>query len=188
HVVCNNAGVGGGGLIKDLTLNDWRWVIDVNLWGVIHGSRLFAAQMAGRGQGGHIVNIASAAAWTPSRMMPAYATSKAAVLMLSECLRADLAGRGIRVSAVCPGIVDTGITRASRFVGLGEDDQERRRERAARAYRLRGYGPEKVARRVVDAVRADRAVVPVTPEAHLGRLLSRVAPGVMRLLARADLR
>ncbi|REF01089.1 SDR family oxidoreductase [Thermomonospora umbrina] len=187
-VVVNNAGVGVAGAFLDHSTDDWRRVLDVNLWGVVHGCRLFAAQMVARGQGGHIVNIASAAAYTPSGALPAYATSKAAVLMLSECLRGELAGRGIGVSAICPGIVDTGITRASRFVGMGDDGQERLRERAARAYRLRGYGPDKVALRILAAVRHDRAVVPVTPEAHLGRMLSRVSPGAMRLMARAGLR
>src|SRR5690606_39820944 len=75
-------------------------VLNVNLLGVVHGSRLFAAQMAERGQGGHIVNTSSAAAFTPSRGLAAYSTSKAAALMLSECLRAELKGKGIAVSAV----------------------------------------------------------------------------------------
>lgn len=185
-VVVNNAGIGMAGSFFDHSPDDWRKVLDVNLWGVVHGSRLFAAQMAERGQGGHIVNTASAAAFTPSRALPAYATSKAAVLMLSECLRAELKGKGIGVSAICPGIVDTGITRTARFVGRGEDEENRDRERAARAYARRGYGPERVAEQIVAAVRNDRAVVPVTPEARLARLASRVAPGALRLLARLD--
>lgn len=185
-VVVNNAGIGMAGSFFDHTADDWRKVLDVNLWGVIHGSRLFARQMVERGQGGHIVNTSSAAAFTPSRALPAYSTSKAAVLMLSECLRAELKGQGISVSAVCPGIVNTGITRTSRFVGKGEDEEARSRERVARAYARRGFGPERVAEQIVATVRRDRAVVPVTPEARLGYVTSRVAPGVMRLLARLD--
>jgi NAD(P)-dependent dehydrogenase (short-subunit alcohol dehydrogenase family)/pimeloyl-ACP methyl ester carboxylesterase len=185
-VVVNNAGIGMAGSFFDHTADDWRKVLDVNLWGVIHGSRLFARQMVERGQGGHIVNTSSAAAFTPSRALPAYSTSKAAVLMLSECLRAELKGEGISVSAVCPGIVNTGITRTSRFVGKGEDEEARSRERVARAYARRDFGPERVAEQIVATVRRDRAVVPVTPEARLGYVTSRVAPGVMRLLARLD--
>mgnify|MGYP001395995610 CR=1 FL=1 len=186
-VVVNNAGIGMAGSFLDHSVEDWRRVLDVNLWGVIHGSRLFAAQMVRRGLGGHIVNTASAAAYTPSRTLPAYATTKAAVLMLSECLRAELAGQGIGVSAICPGVVDTGITRSAVFAGAGEEEQAARRQRAARAYALRGYGPERVAERIVAAVRHDRAVVPVTAEARLARLGARVAPGLMRLFARIDL-
>lgn len=89
-VLVNNAGIGLSGSFFDTTAEDWRKVLDVNLWGVIHGCRLFGKQMAERGQGGHIVNTASAAAYQPSKALPAYSTSKAAVLMLSECLRAEL--------------------------------------------------------------------------------------------------
>ncbi|TDD89912.1 SDR family oxidoreductase [Actinomadura darangshiensis] len=185
-VVVNNAGIGMAGAFLDHTAEDWQKVLDVNLWGVVHGSRLFAKQMVERGQGGHIVNTASAAAFTPSRTLPAYATSKAAVLMLTECLRAELNGKGIGVSAICPGIVNTNITRTSRFVGQGQDEEARSRRRAARAYARRNYGPERVAEQIVTAVRTDRAVVPVTPEARLSYLASRAAPGVMRLLAKLD--
>lgn len=186
-VVVNNAGIGMAGSFLDHSVDDWSELLDVNLWGVIHGSRLFAAQMAERGQGGHIVNTSSAAAFAPSRALPAYATSKAAVLMLSQCLRAELKGRGIGVSAICPGVVNTGITRTFRFVGVDDGAQERSRERATRAYARRGFGPEGVAERIVAAVRDDRALVPVTPEARLGYLVSRVSPGAMRLLARLKL-
>jgi NAD(P)-dependent dehydrogenase (short-subunit alcohol dehydrogenase family)/pimeloyl-ACP methyl ester carboxylesterase len=185
-IVVNNAGIGMAGDFFDHTADDWRKILDVNLWGVIHGSRLFAKQMVERGQGGHIVNTSSAAAFTPSRALPAYSTSKAAVLMLSECLRAELKGEGITVSAICPGIVNTNITRASRFVGKGEDEQARDRERVSRAYARRNYGPDRVAEQIVKAVRTGRAVVPVTPEARLSHLTSRAAPGVMRLLARLN--
>lgn len=116
-VLVNNAGIGLSGSFLDTTTEDWRNVLDVNLWGVIHGCRLFGKQMAERGQGGHIVNTASAAAYLPSRTLPAYSTSKAAVLMLSECLRAELAGQGIGVTAICPGFINTNITSTARFTG-----------------------------------------------------------------------
>ncbi|MFI0446208.1 SDR family oxidoreductase [Actinomadura sp. 6N118] len=186
EVVVNNAGVGMAGGFLDHSAEDWRRVLDVNLWGVIHGSRLFGAQMVEQGQGGHIVNTASAAAFTPSRALPAYATSKAAVLMLSECLRAELAGKGIGVSAICPGVVNTNITRTSRFVGRSEEEESKSQERAARAYALRNFGPEGVAKEIVAAVQKNRAVAPVTPEARLSYLTSRFSPRVMRLLARFD--
>ncbi|MFE1287699.1 SDR family oxidoreductase [Streptomyces sp. NPDC058751] len=185
-VLVNNAGVGLSGSFLDTTPEDWRKVLDVNLWGVIHGCRLFGKLMAERGQGGHIVNIASAAAYQPSRTLPAYSTSKAAVLMLSECLRAELAGRDIGVSAVCPGFVDTGITTAARFAGVDAVEEERRRKRAARLYRLRGYPPEKVADAVLRAVVHDQAVVPVTAEARGTRLLHRFAPRTLRAIARME--
>jgi NAD(P)-dependent dehydrogenase (short-subunit alcohol dehydrogenase family) len=185
-VLVNNAGIGLSGSFLDTTAEDWRKVLDVNLWGVIHGCRLFGRQMVERGQGGHIVNTASAAAYLPSRSLPAYSTSKAAVLMLSECLRAELAGRGIGVSAICPGIVNTSITSTARFAGVAPEEEQRRQRRAAKLYGLRNYPPEKVAEAVLRAVVRDQAVVPVTPEAHGGRFLSRFAPWALRALARLE--
>ncbi|HEY8544288.1 MAG TPA: SDR family oxidoreductase, partial [Acidimicrobiales bacterium] len=108
-VVVNNAGIAVAGSLLGTSDDDWERLLRVNLWGVIHGSRLFARQMIDHGEGGHIVNVASAAAFSPSRVLPAYATTKAAVLMLTECLRAELADEGIGVTAVCPGMVDSGI-------------------------------------------------------------------------------
>lgn len=185
-VLVNNAGVGVSGPFLETGVEEWKRILDANLWGVIHGCRLFGKQMAERGQGGHIVNTASAAAFQPTRLLPAYGTSKAAVLMLSECLRAELAGEGIGVTAVCPGPVDTGITGTARFVGLGEEERRRRRERVAKLYRLRRYPPEKVARAIMRGIVRDQAVVPVTAEAHAARFLSRFAPRVVRALARVD--
>ncbi|MDJ0342061.1 SDR family oxidoreductase [Streptomyces sp. H10-C2] len=185
-VVVNNAGIGLAGAFLDTTTEDWKRVLDVNLWGVIHGCRLFARQMVERGQGGHIVNTASAAAYQPSRALPAYSTSKAAVLMLSECLRAELAPHGIGVTAICPGIVNTNITSATRFAGVTDAEQERRRAKSSRLYGLRNYPPEKVAQAIVRAVLRNSAVVPVTPEARGARLLARLSPKALRALARLD--
>ena len=185
-VVVNNAGIGVAGPFLDTPLEEWQRVIDVNLWGVIHGARLFGRMMADRGEGGHIVNVSSAAAYTPSRTLPAYSTTKAAVLMFSECLRAELARYGIGVSAICPGVINTPITRATRFVGLSDEEQEERRRLAVRIYSRRNYGPEHVADAIVRAVLRNTAVVPVSPEAVLGRLGSRFSPNLMRVLAKLD--
>jgi len=185
-VVVNNAGIGVAGPFLDHEFEDWRRVLDVNLWGVIHGSKLFAQQMVDRGEGGHIVNVASAAAFFPSRTLPAYSTSKAAVLMLSECLRAELATQGIGVSAICPGLINTAITRTSSFVGLPREDQERKRREAIRIYQIRNFTPDRVATEIVRAVRENVAVVPVAPEAKALRVLSRLSPRVMRLLSRLE--
>ena len=183
-VLVNNAGIGMSGSFFDTTTEDWKKVLDVNLWGVIHGCRLFGKRMAERGQGGHIVNVASAAAYQPSRVLAAYSTSKAGVLMLSECLRAELAGEGIGVSAICPGLVNTNITATARFAGVGAEEELRLQKRVAKLYGWRNYPPEKVADAVLRAVVRNEAVVAVTPEARGARVLARVAPRVLRGLAR----
>jgi NAD(P)-dependent dehydrogenase (short-subunit alcohol dehydrogenase family)/pimeloyl-ACP methyl ester carboxylesterase len=185
-VLVNNAGIGLSGSFFETTSEDWKKVLDVNLWGVIHGCRIFGKQMADRGQGGHIVNTASAAAYQPSKALPAYSTSKAAVLMLSECLRAELAVQGIGVSAICPGLVNTNITSTARFAGVSADEEKRRQEKSSRLYGLRNYPPEKVASAILRAVVRNQAVVPVTPEARGARFLSRFAPRTLRAIARLD--
>jgi len=185
-VLVNNAGIGLSGSFFDTTPEDWKKVLDVNLWGVIHGCRLFGKQMAERGQGGHIVNTASAAAYQPSKALPAYSTSKAAVLMLSACLRAELAGQGIGVSAICPGFVNTNITATARFAGVDAIEERRRQKKSTRLYGLRNYPPEKVADAILRAVARNQAVVPVTPEARGAHLMSRFTPKALRAIARMD--
>ncbi|WP_327682477.1 SDR family oxidoreductase [Streptomyces sp. NBC_00467] len=185
-VLVNNAGIGLSGSFLQTTSADWKKVLDVNLWGVIHGCRLFGRQMAERGQGGHIVNTASAAAYQPSKALPAYSTSKAAVLMLSECLRAELAGQGIGVSAICPGFVNTNITSTARFAGVDAAEEQRRQKKSARLYGLRNYPPEKVADAILRAVVRNQAVVPVTPEARGLRFMSRFTPRTLRAIARLE--
>ncbi|WP_406484006.1 SDR family oxidoreductase [Streptomyces sp. NBC_01568] len=185
-VLVNNAGIGLSGAFLDTSAEDWKKVLDVNLWGVIHGCRIFGKQMAERGQGGHIVNTASAAAYLPSRTLPAYSTSKAAVLMLSECLRAELASKSIGVSAICPGIVNTNITATSRFAGVDEAEEKRRQERSSRLYGLRNFPPEKVADAILRAVVRNEAVVPVTPESKGALWMSRFAPRALRRIARME--
>ncbi|MFH9420204.1 SDR family oxidoreductase [Streptomyces sp. NPDC017529] len=185
-VLVNNAGIGLSGSFLSTTTEDWKKVLDVNLWGVIHGCRLFGQQMADRGQGGHIVNTASAAAFQPSKILPAYGASKAAVLMLSECLRAELAAQDIGVTAICPGIVNTNITATARFTGVSADEEKRRRAKSSRLYGMRNYPPEKVADAILRAVVRNEAVVPVTPEARGAHLLSRFSPRALRALARFE--
>lgn len=109
HVVCNNAGVGGGSGIDDISLDAWRWVIDVNLMGVVHGIRTFLPQIRAHGEGGHIVNTASMAGMNSGMGFSAYSASKFAVVNMSEGLAARLQPLGIGVTVLCPGFVRTRI-------------------------------------------------------------------------------
>lgn len=186
-VVVNNAGIGHSGSFLSTSTEQWQRVLDVNLWGVVHGCRAFGELMVERGEGGHIVNLSSAAAYLPSKILSAYATSKAAVFMLSDCLRAELAPHAIGVSAICPGLVNTNITATTTFSGVSAEEQSRKQERASRIYARRGFGPEGVAAEIVRAVRRNRPVVPVTAEAKAARLASRVTPGLLRTFAKLDL-
>ncbi|MFC4081578.1 SDR family oxidoreductase [Amycolatopsis samaneae] len=185
-IVVNNAGIGMSGSFLDTSEKDWEKVIDVNLWGVIHGCRAFAAQMVERAEGGQIVNLASAAAYLPSKILSAYATTKSAVLTLSVCLRAELAAEGIGVTAICPGIVKTNITDTTRFVGVDAEEQRRRQRASSKLYARRGFGPEKVARDILKAAERNTAIAPSTPEAKAALVLSRLTPGLLRAAAKLD--
>ncbi|MNT49345.1 short chain dehydrogenase [compost metagenome] len=123
----------------------------------------------------------------PSRNYAAYATSKAAVLMLSECLRAELAGKGIGVTAICPGLVNTGIIQATRFHGLDADAEAKRKAKVQRLYRRRNLSAETVAVRIAQAVERNKPVQAVGSEAHLSVAQWRFAPWLSRLLARLNL-
>ena len=182
-IVVNNAGIAIAGSFLKHTEEDWQRIVNVNLLGVARGCRLFGSQMVERGQGGHLVNIASAAAFAPTAMLPAYSATKAAVRMLSDCLRAELAPSGIGVSAICPGFTNTGIGQATHYAGTSGETEQRIRAGASRAFRMRGFPPEKVAVAVLRAVRDNRAVVPVNTEARVSYALSRIAPGTLRWLA-----
>jgi NAD(P)-dependent dehydrogenase (short-subunit alcohol dehydrogenase family) len=115
-IVVNNAGVGPFGRIADLTIADWRWIIDVNLFGVIHGVHVFLPLLEANPQGGHIVNTSSMAAFTPLPTLGSYAVTKFGVSALTEVLQAELAAAGSRVHAtlLAPGSVRTSIAQSSR--------------------------------------------------------------------------
>ncbi len=183
-LVMANAGIGVSGSFLDTSEEDWRRVLDVNLFGVIHTLRAFLPAMVERREGGHVVITSSAAAFLPTPTLPAYATTKAGVLMLAQCLAGELRPAGIGVSAICPGFVHTNITATTRFAGTTPEEERERQRRAFAMYARRGYGPEKVAAAVVAAVRADKLVVPVTPEARVGALGARFAPTVTRAIGR----
>jgi len=113
HVVCNNAGVAAGGGIDHISLDNWRWVIDVNLMGVMHGIRSFLPHIRKHGEGGHIVNTASMAGMRGFGFSP-YDASKFAVVGMSEGLHAQLKPQGIGVSVLCPSFVRTAIGNSAR--------------------------------------------------------------------------
>ncbi|SDJ23533.1 Short-chain dehydrogenase [Frankineae bacterium MT45] len=186
-IVVNNAGIGMAGPFLSTSVSDWDRIIDINLWGVIHGSRLFAAQMVERGQGGRVVNIASAAAYAPSRTYPAYATTKAAVLMLTQCLRAELARDSIGAVAICPGFINSDISRSTEHVGVDAAAQEELRRHAVKSYGRRNYSPERAAKHIVDATAQNRPIAAITSESKAFLAMSRYTPALARAIAKVDL-
>ena len=177
HVVCNNAGVAVLGATHEHTLADWQWVINVNLWGVIHGVRAFLPRMLAGGDEGHIVNTASMAGLTTAPYMSIYDVTKHGVVALSEAMykEAQVTGSPVGVSVVCPGLIDTSIMRSSRNrpESLGDAGKAGPMAQAFGqnlADRLAtGYPPSEVARQVVDGIREGRFyIVPAQPEVKAG--------------------
>jgi NAD(P)-dependent dehydrogenase (short-subunit alcohol dehydrogenase family) len=173
HVVCNNAGVAVIGAIHEHTLADWQWVINVNLWGVIHGVRVFLPRMLAGGDEGHFVNTASMAGLTTAPFMSVYDVTTHGVVALSESMYKELAlsGAPIGVSVVCPGLIETNIMRSSR--NRPEDlADEGKAGPMAQAFgqslsdRLAGgYPPSEVANQVVAGIREGRFyIVPAQPD------------------------
>ena len=116
HILCNNAGVGGGRGTWDSTQADWEWVLGVNLWGVINGVRTFVPKMLAGGEDGYIVNTASVAGLIAGAGGPSYTVSKFGVVGLSESMFYELqmAGGKIKVSVLCPALTNTRILEAGR--------------------------------------------------------------------------
>jgi NAD(P)-dependent dehydrogenase (short-subunit alcohol dehydrogenase family) len=181
-LLVNNAGVGLAAEFLDTPLEEWDWIVSINLLGVVHGCHFFVPKMIERGAGGHVVNVSSMAGYLPSPGLPAYSATKFAVLGLSEALRQELRPHGIGVTAICPGIINTPITRSTRAYGAAADPAWR--ERSVAAFERRNYGPDKVAAGILKAVQRERTVAPVSPEAWFGYALKRTSPRLAGWIAR----
>jgi NAD(P)-dependent dehydrogenase (short-subunit alcohol dehydrogenase family) len=176
HLLCNNAGIGIVGEIRKASYDDWDWIIDVNLKGVVNGVHTFLPRMLGHGQEGHIVNTASMAGLLSYATAGLYITTKFAVVGLSEALRAELAGTPIGVSAFCPGGVRTNIrefekTRPERYAHSGYRGAPSRPPPSPEflaALREFSADPEEAGEAVLRGVRRNDLYIFTQPEFHQG--------------------
>jgi len=167
HILCSNAGVGGSSGVDNISLGGWRWVIDVNLMGLVHGIRAFLPHLRAHGEGGHILNTASMAGLLSDGGMgfSPYTASKYAIIGMSEGLRAELAPHGIGVTVLCPGFVRTRIADAgrNRHARYGPHVESRRAAAVAELVR-NGIDPDTVAERALAAIAKDEPYVFTHPE------------------------
>jgi NAD(P)-dependent dehydrogenase (short-subunit alcohol dehydrogenase family) len=171
-LVINNAGVGAGGApIGEIELDDWNWVLGINLWGPINGCQVFTPILRNAGQPGGIINVASAAAFGAAPGMAAYNVSKAGVLSLSETLAAELSGTGIDVTVLCPTFVKTNIVEAGRI-------SARSTQLADRLMRWTGFSPERIARTCLDTNDRGGLYCMPQPDARIGWGIKRFTPTV----------
>lgn len=169
-LLVNNAGVGVGGAIGEVSLEDWRWCVDVNLWGVVHGCHFFAPRLKALGYGG-IINVASAAAFGAAPEMSAYNVTKAGVLALTETLAAEMSGTGIHVTALCPTFVKTNIVKDGRIEGGSADF-------AAKLIARTGVSPESVVLKTLDALDRNQLYVVPQLEAKAVWTAKRLSPAI----------
>jgi NAD(P)-dependent dehydrogenase (short-subunit alcohol dehydrogenase family) len=186
HFVFNNAGVGSGGMVWENSVKDWEWVLGVNLWGVIHGVRLFtpmmlAAAKADPAYQGHIVNTASMAGLLNAPNMGIYNVSKHAVVSLSETLYQDLklVTDQVGASVLCPYFVPTGISHSERNRPAGMADEQATQSQligqamGAKAVSSGKVSAAQVAQMVIDAIAADQFYIYSHPRA-LGNVQTRM--------------
>jgi NAD(P)-dependent dehydrogenase (short-subunit alcohol dehydrogenase family) len=173
----NNAGIGIAGDVRDMELEDWQNVVDVNLWGVIHGTMSAYRVMAKQGFG-HIVNTASGGGLIPLPMGVAYSTTKYGVVGLSTSLRAEAAGLGVKVSVVCPGGVRTNIIETVKLLKI---DREKLLSRLPKVLLM---DADKCARIVLRGVARNKGIITVTAFVRVGWWLYRFQPALFDLSAR----
>jgi len=174
-LVINNAGVGAGGTaIGETSLDDWNWVLSINLWGPIHGCHVFTPILREARYGG-IINVASAAAFGAAPGMAAYNVSKAGVLSLSETLAAELSGSGVNVTVLCPTFVKTNI-----LISGGNSGRitAQSTQLADRLMRWTGFSPERVARMCLDTNDRGGLYCMPQPDARIGWGIKRFTPTV----------
>ncbi|MBZ0252530.1 MAG: SDR family NAD(P)-dependent oxidoreductase, partial [Candidatus Methylomirabilis sp.] len=180
-VLCNNAGIGHAGAIEETTREDWERVLSINLWGVIHGITAFVPRMLRQGGEAHIVNTASVLGLIAAPGMAPYCASKFAVVGISECLAAELAPRGIGVTALCPGVIHTNIVKEASLRG----DYAAKQSEVADFYATKGASPEEVARDALAAVRGRKVIAPSPPRQVLPPwLLKRLSLPAYQLVMR----
>ncbi len=186
HILCNNAGVAPIAPLLETTLEDWRWVFEVNLFGVVHGIQAFAPRLVAQGEG-HIVNTASSGGLLTVPGFGAYCATKHAVVGLSETLYQELSGSGVGVSVLCPGLIDTKIfeSERNRPTDGGPTDYGPIGAGARKSITETGHSPMDVALKVIEAIREDRMhilpneeIIPVIEE-RFRRILAGENPLVM---------
>jgi NADP-dependent 3-hydroxy acid dehydrogenase YdfG len=179
--IFNNAGIAVGGEVRDCAIEDWRNVLDVNLYGVINGVQVAYPIMVKQGFG-HIINTGSIEGLIPFPNTTSYVASKYAVVGLSESLRIEGADLGVKVSVVCPGFIKTRIFTDSKMINV---DEEKMLEGLTE---MKGFTSEQCAMVILDGVVKNKAFIPVTRFAKIFWTLHRINPRIVHWLMRKSIR
>lgn len=172
QILCLNVGVGLGSPIEKMTIEDWRWIIDRNLWANIYMAQLFIPAMQDAKRAGHVLITSSVAGLVPAPAMSAYCLTKYALTGFAESLRLELHKHDIGVSALCPGIVNTNIINAGRMKTAEAGAQKG----IADFYASRGISPDRIAKDAVKAIRKNIAIMPSAEDAQAMYFAKKIAP------------
>jgi len=185
HLVVNNAGVALGATVEEMTIEDFEWLMGINFWGVVYGTKAFLPHLK-RADWGHIVNISSVFGLIGVPTQSAYNAAKFAVRGFTESLRQELeiAGSSVSCTTVHPGGIKTNIARKSRLGGLGDFDRPRD-EMTAQFDKVARTTPDEAARVIVEAVERNRRRALVGPDAYVIDWMQRVLPTAYQRLVAA---
>lgn len=177
-ILCCNAGVGHGGKIETIPLEDWKWVIDINLWGTIYMIHLFLPPMMER-KYGQIMITASGAGLSPLGGMAPYCMTKAALVTLVNNMRMELKDQNINVSALCPGIIKTNIMKDAKLEG------DHNKSAAEKFYDAKGVSPKLVAKTAIKGLKKNKGIIPAPwGQVMIPSLLYRISPSIIVGLGR----
>ncbi|MFD6199439.1 SDR family NAD(P)-dependent oxidoreductase [Mycobacteriaceae bacterium NPDC060252] len=179
-LLVNNAGILIAGGFLEQTGADWRRMISINMMSPLVGSRLFVQRMVDAGTRGHIANICSVGAFMPSPLAPSYVVAKQGAWFGTQALRAEFGRRGIGVSAICPGLIDTNLSANGTRSGVDSPTGTTWTDKLSRGQHFLGRSPDHVAAAVERSMRWNLSTVPVGLEAWFGWYLYRLSPGLMR--------
>ncbi len=172
NIIVNNAGIGIAGSFLDQTLEDWDRIVGVNFWGVVYGCKFFLPYLL-EAEEGHIVTISSLAGLVPSPGMSSYGATKFAVRSLSESLRGELSSTKVGVTSVHPGVINTNIPKATKFINPKDPNAQ---TSGAKAFERFGHPPEDVAKAIIKAILANEPRAVVGVEAKVFDLIQRLMP------------
>jgi len=184
--ILNNAGVAFGAPVAEMSIDDFKWLMDINLWGVVHGTQAFLPHFIGK-KSGHIANVSSIFGLIGVPTQSAYNAAKFGVLGFTEALRHEMRGTGVNVSTIHPGGINTNIVRHAR-VQQGPDAEAEHEEAVERFAQFTMTQPDGAAKVIMKGIRKKKARILIGPDAYLTDWVRRLFPAsYLKLLPMLDL-
>ncbi len=173
-LILNNAGVAHGAPVAEMSIDDFKWLMDINLWGVVHGSQAFLPHFIGKNSG-HVANVSSIFGLIGIPTQSAYNAAKFGVLGFTEALRHEMRGTGVNVSTIHPGGINTNIVRHARFQ-QGPDAESEHEQAIERFAKFTMTQPDGAAKTIIKGIKKNKARILIGPDAHFTDFVRRLLP------------